>query len=444
MKLPAYKILHVFVFGFLLMLGTAFGAEEPPAPSPAQDTSLREGPEPNSPEGETGKLRRLDTAPLEDADPSADEAPDAPAPDAAPEPEDAQPERAEQHSRHSHHHGSERVAFWHDATLAEGEFADAVVSIFGSSTSAGEVGDAMVSIFGSSTSTGRVGDAVVSVMGRSRVSGGRVGDVVASIFGNTYVNTEVGDVVVAVLGNVELGPRAIVHGEVVCIGGTVKRHPDAVVHGQVNNVSFGANFGGFEWLHAWISRCLLLGRPLAFDARVMWAWWIALAFVGFYALLALLFPRGVQRCAETLETRPGYSILAAFLVALGTPLAALVLLPTVVGTPALIVTLFLIGLFGKAVFLAWIGRRLTRTSTRPEGVAPALAVLLGGAVLLLLYTVPVLGFIVAKLTSWLGLGVVFYTMMQSNKRPKLAPAAAVSPAAAAPVSTPLGATGGSA
>ncbi len=103
----------------------------------------------------------------------------------------------------------------------------------------------------------------------------------------------------------------------------------------------------------------------------------------------------------------------------------------IIGTPALVLFLFVVGLFGKMVMLAWIGRRITRHLDGPLA-SPAFAVLVGGLILLVLYTVPVVGFIVAKLTSWLGIGVVVYTMILGMKRSKAAAAAAAAAAKAAP------------
>src|SRR5690606_26600519 len=134
------------------------------------------------------------------------------------------------------------------------------------------------------------------------------------------------------------------HGEVVCVGGRVKRDPAAITRGRVNNVAFGFTLGGFEWLQAWVAKCLLLGRPLAFGENLMWAWWLALGFLAFYVVLALLFPRGVEKCARTFEESPGYSILTALLVTLLTPLAGVVLVVTVLGAPALAIALFIAGL----------------------------------------------------------------------------------------------------
>ena len=341
---------------------------------------------------------------------------------------------------------NQRVSVFQNSTLAAGEKADAVVSIFGSSTSAGEVSEAVVSIIGSSTSSGNVGDAVVSVIGNTRVTGGTVGDAAVAVLGSNYVNTHVKGEVVAVLGNVELGPDAIVDGNVVCIGGALTRDPKAVVHGEVQNVAIGGHHFNLDGLHAWFAQCFLYARPLAFGENLMWAWWIALTCLGFYALLALVAPAGVNKCVQTLEERPGKSILAALLTLLLTPVAYLLLVLTlaivigVVLIPLFSLGLFFAAIFGKVVMLAWLGRRITKLFGDGPLAQPVFAVLIGGAIVLGLYTVPILGFIVYKLLGVLGLGVVVYTLLLSYKSSRPAPPAKppVSSGAAAAVPPVLG------
>ncbi len=338
------------------------------------------------------------------------------------------------------HSDNERVSFFQDSTLAAGEQADAVVSIFGSSTSAGEVSDAVVSVFGSSTSSGNVGDAVVSVIGNTRVTGGTVGDVAVAVMGSTYVNGHVQGEVVAVLGNVEFGPDAVVDGEVVCIGGEVIRDPKAVLHGHIQHIAIAGRYMNFNGLNAWFTQCLQYARPLAFGPHLLWAWCIALAFLGFYALVALVAPEGVKKCVQTLEERPGKSILAGVLTLLLTPVAYLLLVLTLaigigfVLIPLFSLGLFFAGLFGKVVMLAWLGRRITKLLGDGPLAPPVFAVLIGGAIVLGLYTVPVLGFVVYKLLGFLGLSVVIYTlllMLKSNRAAAAAKAAAIAVSRAA-------------
>jgi uncharacterized RDD family membrane protein YckC len=298
-----------------------------------------------------------------------------------------------QHRWHSHH-GNDVVSIGHDSNLEQGQQADSVVSIIGSSTSNGEVGD-VVSILGNTRATGTVREGAVAVLG------------------NTYVDAKVGGDVVAVLGNVELGPNAEVDGNVMAVGGKVLRDPAAIVHGDVQDV-FAGNFGGLGWSSIWIQHCLFYGRPLALVPGLGWAWSLALTFLALYICLAWLFRAGLTQCVRTFETQPGHSVLAALIAMLLTPVLVVLLCITVIGiaaVPFVVLGLFCAGLFGKAVMLAWIGKRVGAERETGALNHPAFAVLIGGLIVLVLYVVPVLGFLVYKLLGFLGLGAVVYTLV---------------------------------
>jgi uncharacterized RDD family membrane protein YckC len=301
------------------------------------------------------------------------------------------------HWRDHHEHGNDLVNLGHDSNLPRGETADSVVSIFGSSTSDGEAGE-VVSIFGDTRVTGDVSDGTVSVLG------------------NTYVDGKIDGDVVAVLGNMEIGPHAEIDGSVVVVGGNLQRDPASIIHGDVQHV-FSGDFGSVGWLRSWVRHCLLYGRPLALAPGLGWAWSLALGCLALYAVLALLFREGIIRCVQTFETQPGQSVLAALIAMLLTPVLVVLLFVTVIGIPAVpfvLVALFCAGLFGKAVMLAWLGRRLTGSrGVGPVVSHPVFAVLIGGVLVLGLYLVPVLGFLVYKLLGVLGLGAVVYTVIQA-------------------------------
>ena len=306
--------------------------------------------------------------------------------------------RIEVHRRHNrqHHADGDVVSVGHSSHLESGQKADSVVSVFGSSTSEGEAGD------------------VVSVIGNTRVTG-PVGDTAVAVMGNVYVDAKVNGDVVAVLGNVELGPNAEIGGDVVAVMGTLTRDPAAVVHGSVQRV-IDMDIGGargFSGLNTWITHCLLWGRPLAFTAGIGWAWTLALGLLAFYACLALIFRHGMDQCVQTLESQPGHTALAALLGILLTPVLLVLLCVTVIGiaaVPFVVAALFCMSLFGKAVMLAWLGGRITGRKPGPAG-HPAVAVLIGGAVVLVLYVVPIVGFLVYKLLGFFGFGAVLYTLV---------------------------------
>ena len=386
----------------------AVTAESAPEPKPAAET-----PEPP-------KLRRLDSD--EDTD----------APKTHKEMIHERIERAHQRAaeRRAHRVDRDIVNVFSNSDLPKDEKADNVVAIFGSSTAEGEVTDAVVAVFGSTHAAGPVGDAVVAVLGDSEVTG-TVGDSTVVVLGNLSVNSHVHGDVVTVLGDIKFGPAAVVDGEVVCVGGTVTKSATTVLHHGIQNIGMGSMHGA-AGLKAWVRECLLYGRPLAFGADLMWAWWIAIGLLAFYVVLALIFGKGVTKCAETFEQRPGYSILAALLTVLLAPVAIILLVFTGVGivvVPFLAAGIFFATLFGKAVMLTWIGRRFSKFI---GSNSPALATLIGGVIVLLLYTVPVLGFILYKLLGWIGLGVVVYTLLLNMKRekPPVAPLVPPPPGAA--------------
>lgn len=300
------------------------------------------------------------------------------------------------------------VHFGHDSHLTEGDRADALIAIAGSVTNSGAVKDSVVAVFGDTRTTGTVDENAVAV------------------FGDVYVDGIVDGDVVAVFGDIELGPHAQVGGDLIEVAGTIRRDALSVVRGDIQEIMLPGVDADFGWLKLWLKHCLFYGRPLALEPGLGWAWTVAFGFLGLYVLLSLLFCDAVQKCAETLENRPGHSLLAALFVMLGTPAVMVLLAITVLGIaviPFFGLALFCASLFGKAVMLAAIGRRLTLFIGSGPLTDIAFAVLVGGFVVLGLYLVPVMGFIVYKLLGIIGLGVVAYTVLLTVRSRQMAPAA---------------------
>jgi uncharacterized RDD family membrane protein YckC len=315
------------------------------------------------------------------------------------------------------------VSVGHDASLGAGENADSVVAVFGSATSAGEVHRSVVAVFGDAHVTGPAGEGVVAVIG------------------NAYVNSRVSNVV-AVFGNIELGPDAEVGENVVSVGGSLTRDPRSVVHGNVNRILPGLT-GSLSWTRPWVQHCLLYGRPLAVAPGLGWLWGLALGMLMLYALLAALFPAGLERCVQTFEHHPGQSVLTSIAAMLLLPLVATLLVVTVIGVPVLLVGLVVMTFFGKAAIFAWLGRRLTAFLGDGRSLGHTmLAILVGGTIALALYCIPVVGFIVYNLLGLLGLGVALYALLAASRSRRAAPPpfATVPPAFMPPPPPPPGAS----
>ncbi|HEX8757717.1 MAG TPA: RDD family protein [Steroidobacteraceae bacterium] len=291
------------------------------------------------------------------------------------------------------------VSVAHDSNLPAGESAQEVVSVFGSTKVDGDVSDAAVAVLGDVTVNGTVGDSAVAVLG------------------DVYINGKVSGDVVAVLGDVKLGPQAQIGGQVTEIMGTLHRSPTAVVQGGTVHVLSGL-FGNIEGLHAWFRDCLVYGRPLAPTLDVAWAWWLALATLAFYVLIAAIFGDGVRRCVRTLDAHPGPSILSTLIVTLLVPVVMLALVITVVGIaviPLFWIAVMCAGLFGRVIALGWLGSRCLAFARSGNASRPALEVLVGGLIVLALYMVPVLGFFLYMLLGAFGFGAVVYTILLATR-----------------------------
>ncbi len=288
------------------------------------------------------------------------------------------------------------VSVGHNSELPAGESAEDVVAIMGNSEADGDVSDSVVAVMGNVTVNGTVG------------SGGAV-----AVLGNVYINGKVNGDVVAVLGNVKLGPQAVIDGEVTEVLGTVERSPTAVIQGGTVGVMSGV-FGNVEALHSWFRDCLFFGRPLAPNLDVSWAWWLALAILALYVLIAAVFQKAVRRCVQTLEAHPGPSVLATIIAVLLMPIVLLALVMTVVGIaviPLLWIALLCAGIFGRVVAIAWLGGRCLRFTNQETASRVMLDVLVGGLIVLALYMVPVLGFFLYVLLGVFGFGAVMYTLL---------------------------------
>ncbi len=302
--------------------------------------------------------------------------------------------------RHFHHNTDDMVSVGHDANLPAGSTSDSVVAVFGSATNDGTARQDVVSVFGDTTVNGPTSGSAVAVLG------------------NVTVNADVGQDVVAVLGTVNLGPLAHVHGHVVSVLGTVNQDPAAIVDQGVEKVLPG-NVATAQGLRTWVGHGLMLARPLVIGTGLQWLWGIFFAFLAIYTVLALLFRDAADHCIATLHEHPGKSFITAILAVLLTPLMFLLLAITVVGLlviPIAIVTLFCCAVFGKTTVLGWIGNRCFGIRPGHAPVHPALAVIVGGLIVMLAYLVPILGFVVFILLGMLGYGAVLYALINRIRR----------------------------
>ena len=305
----------------------------------------------------------------------------------------------------------------------------------------GNSDDNMVAVMGSVDvlANERCEGNAVSVMGPLTVDGAVDGNAVAVMGANTINGTVRGNVV-AVMGVMKLGPKAHVDGNVVCVGGTVEKDPSAYVGGNVVSQARGLGIDRDSAAASWFHHGLRLGRPLAFGPHLSFLWILNTCLIAFYMLLALAFPNGVTRCADTLAQRPGITFLTGILAMLGLPVLFILLLVTVVGIPVALVVLpisvIAAVVFGKSAIYSFVGR-----SVVGRQLSPALAVLVGVLILIAFYFIPFLGFAIWFLVAFLGFACAITTLFTSSKPAQPKAAAAPSAPPVVPPVAPVAAAG---
>lgn len=278
------------------------------------------------------------------------------------------------------HSGRVLIVAGGDIDVPAGDQADAVIVIGGSATVAGEV-NTLVVIEGTATTAGATLESV------------------------TIVN-----------GSAVLGPGTTVLGDVGRLGSTVERADDVEIGGTVRDLAGDVAAFGF-----------FIGAA----AIVLWlGFGVATLLAGL--LVAGLAARQVRIATSLIRRETGLTILAGLLAIVLPPIAAALLMVTIIGIPAgigLLVVLWpALAFIGYIVAAIWLGEWLL--AKRSPAVTPAErpygAATLGLLVAFVIGLVPLVSFVL----SILGLGAVVLAAWRTLRGWQPPPVAAAQPVAA--------------
>jgi cytoskeletal protein CcmA (bactofilin family) len=257
---------------------------------------------------------------------------------------------------------------------------------------------------GNVTVFGHVDGNIDAYGGRVNVaSSGSVDGDVTSYGGHVEVAGLVDGDVTSYGGGVTLDSTTHITGDVLAYGGSITRSPGAAVEGSINlnhptNTSFTNNpfFNPFNFTFPVVSIVI----------------WVLLA-----AVLAHWFPQRTFRVGEVMFSRlPRSLAVGALSWVLGLILAGILAL-TIVGIPlalAIVVVLAVGGVMGN-VAIGWlIGRGVLRRFTQREA-SPMLEAAVGVAILVVLESVPFVGFLLSIFIALLGVGAALLSRFGSNR-----------------------------
>jgi cytoskeletal protein CcmA (bactofilin family) len=233
---------------------------------------------------------------------------------------------------------------------------------------------------------------------------GRVDGYVQAGAGRVLIDAPVTGDVSVTAGRVELGPRARIGGKLrVRSREELKQAPEAQVLGGIERQAFPPR------------RERAGERPGRYQERIAsaggWVWTVGLMLLA--VVLVAILPRFFGGVAQVVRERPAWAAGIGFIVLICTPVAALVLLMTIVGAPLALLlvpvylVLLLIGYVSAGIALGdWVLARWSAapgTAAAPKGKR-ALAVALAVLAVALAAKVPWVGGWIAFAALLLGLG----------------------------------------
>jgi hypothetical protein len=234
-----------------------------------------------------------------------------------------------------------------------------------------------------------------------------VGGEIVAVMGSVRVDGEVEQQIVAVLGSVDLGPKAVVGGDVVSVGGRVRRADGARIRGSVTEVSLAdPNVRlNFEPLFGWRG-------PFLFDEfsavpRLVGTAFRFLLLVMLVSIALVVAKPAVEALAQRVSDSPIQTTLvglaAEIMLAPALVLTIVVLAISIIGIPLLLLIPFALLVLVLMALLGFSGTvyatgQWARRRFGLGGAPPFVDVFLGVTIILL----PVLVARLIALTGWPG------------------------------------------
>lgn len=153
-----------------------------------------------------------------------------------------------------------------------------------------------------------------------------------------------------------------------------------------------------------------------FGFSLGWFIYLLLAMVVVSMALVLLIPGMFQRFSDRALPRPWKALLTGFLAGIGVQVLIVILLVTIIGIPlglTLALAWLLILTLSGPVTAYYIGRLVLRNSNNA-----LLFMLVGSAILLVLYFIPIVGLVAFVFAIWAGSGMVLMEVYSNYSHPK--------------------------
>lgn len=224
--------------------------------------------------------------------------------------------------------------------------------------------------------------------------------------GQVLIDGPVHGDVMATAGRIELGPNARIGGKLrYASGDEIRRDAAALVAGGIERLAIPGRKA--------VAPGSAEKAPHEERARgpgAGWLWTLGLMLLA--ALSVAIAPGPIARVSTTLRGRPGFALLLGFVTLVCVPVAALILLVSILGIPLglllvlLYLVLLLLGYVSTGVALGDWALARVKADAAAKAWWRAAAAVLGVLVIALLGSVPVAGTLVVLAALLLGLGAI--------------------------------------
>lgn len=246
----------------------------------------------------------------------------------------------------------------------------------------------------------------LSVGSQDSAINGQVGRDLAVGSGSVVVDGGIGRDIKGNVADIRLGSSAKVGGNIdYTSANDIQRDNGSQVSGTVTRTDppknessskNGAIFGfGIGWFLYWLAAMLIVAM-----------------------VLVLLLPRMFMRLSDRAMPRPWKALLTGLVAGLVAPVVIVILLMSVIGIPLAIIAglawLLVVFLSGP-VTAFYIGRLVVKDTNNA-----LLYMLVGAIILLVLYFIPILGFLALLFAFWTGTGMILLEIFGKTPRPAYA------------------------
>jgi len=267
----------------------------------------------------------------------------------------------------------------------------------------------------------RVGQSMIIGSGTLQANG-PVGKNLLIGAGTVALNNRVGKDAKISADNITLGPDAKIKGNLLSIG---TRRP---------KLSTGAAVDG-RMTHRFVRREAEQRRVGGLAGLAGLMFYLIFMFVTYLAaiitgvVIIALFPGAVNRSTQMLDEGLWKSLGIGFVALIIVPVAAIILMITLLGLPLGLMSLAFYAVFlylSQLFFSVFLGEKIIGAITKAENVSPYWSLLLGFSVISIISLVPFVGWLVKFIAGLFGLGalvLISFEKMGRGKEPVTGPAA---------------------